>query len=156
MKNHLCSCLSRDGHLLSFDCPKKSRQPQRRPIHMPLRCATSSPRSEDGADDCSTKACLEKTIDLNHRHSGRLKRLFGCSPSLVVFRYLLPAALLATTTQTDCPFALTQKRHFPDSMPAIASSNESFHRVPSPLIPPILLIRSCALARSDLFMQLIW
>lgn len=40
-------------------------------------------------------------------HSGRLSRLFGCSPSFSVFKYLLPAALTATMTQTDCPLAET-------------------------------------------------
>jgi hypothetical protein len=42
-------------------------------------------------------------------HSGRLKRLSGCSPSASVFRYLCPYLLTSTMTQTLRPATLTKK-----------------------------------------------
>ena len=90
---------------------------------------------------------------LPYGHSGKLSRLLGCSPSFWVLMYLLPAALTATTTHTDCPLTLTQKRHLPDSIPAMASCWDTFQRVPSALRPPTLWMRSCALERLVLLMQ---
>jgi hypothetical protein len=42
-----------------------------------------------------------------HGHSGKLSRLFGCSLSFSVFRYLFPYWLTATITHTDLPPTLT-------------------------------------------------
>src|SRR5690606_7897049 len=90
---------------------------------------------------------LNALLGLPYGHSGRLNRLLGCSPSFWVLMYLLPAALVATMTQTDSPLTLTQKRHLPDSIPATASGCETFQRDPSAFFPPMNWMRSCALWR---------
>src|ERR1051325_706677 len=47
---------------------------------------------------CSLEFDAHKVID--YRHSGRLNKLFGCSPSVSVLIYLLPKRLRATMTFT--------------------------------------------------------
>ena len=87
-------------------------------------------------------------------HSGRLKRLSGCSPSATVFRYLLPELLFETITFTVVPPLVTWKDHLPESIPVMASCWSNFQRDPSWFIPPIFMMRSCGLKRSDLLMHL--
>ena len=95
--------------------------------------ATSSPCSGRSATGCRAGPTTMDT----QGHSGRLSRLFGCSPSFSVFKYLLPGALTATITRTAWPLALTKNSHLRDSIPAIASCCESFQRPPSGLMPPM-------------------
>ncbi len=53
--------------------------------------------------DLSLPARVHRCTGASYTHSGRLSRLFGCSPSLVVFRYLLPNRLVATITSAVLP-----------------------------------------------------
>ena len=43
---------------------------------------------------------LQESNYPNHGHSGRLRRLSGCSPSASAFRYLFPDRLVAIITRT--------------------------------------------------------
>ncbi len=94
---------------------------------------------------------LDGSLNL-YLHLGRLRRLFGSSPSASVFKYFLPLRF-ATITHTDFPFAVVQNLHFPSSIPLIAASS-LMHQAPpvpsAPDDPPTLSMRLSASALSGI------